>query len=282
MTVEELSERIINGTFNEIYQDNASLGDEFAHYGVLGMKWGVRKDRQRKGETDQQYKERLDRQSRERQAEADLKARSKEQKRQLKAQEKDKRRTLKSQERIEKARLKSQLSTTKANLKAQEKQRREVQKQYEKQEAQKRKDAAKQKSKKTSKKEVTPVSMMSDEDLRAAINRINMEKQYKEATKRKPGILSKTAKAVIVPVGLAIVKGQLTKMANEQINTLSEKHKMKKAEKMAGKVGEVVSDASKTLTANFDLGKSIIDNRSYGSTTSDLFNTLYKDLEKNR
>lgn len=278
MTVEELSERIINGTFSEFSQDNTS-DNEFAHYGVLGMKWGVRKDRQRKGETDQQYKDRLDRQSRERQAEADRKARSKDQKRQLKAQEKDKKRMLKSQERIEKARLKSQLNTTKANLKAQEKQRKEVQKQYEKQEEQKRKEAAKQKSKKTSKKEAIPVSMMSDEDLRAAINRINMEKQYKDATKKKPGILSKTAKAVVVPVGLAVVKGQLTKMANEQISTLSEK---RKAKKMANKAADVVSNASKTLTENFDLGKSIIDNRSYGSTTSDLFNTLYKDLEKNR
>lgn len=241
MTVEEISERIINGQSSEISlsQEDEDSSNDFAHYGVLGMKWGVRKDRQRKGESDQQYKDRMDRQSRERIAAADRKAKAKEQKRQIKAQERDKRRTLRSQERLEKARLKSQLKNKEAEIEAQEKQRAELRKDLEKQ--QKAKD--KVSNKRSSKKKGTPVELMTDEELRSAINRINLEKQYKDAGKKKSGALSKAAKAVIIPVGLAVLKGRLTKIANKAIDDVEAKYQAKKGK-------QIISDVVKTVSTN--------------------------------
>ena len=218
ITVDALSERIVDETF--LHSDLPDDEDAIAHYGVLGMKWGVRKDRKREDETDQQYKDRMDRESRERTAKADRKARAKEQKR-----------ALKSQERIEKTRSKTQLKQTQKQIDAQAKQRKDQQKQQEKQQARQDKERRKNETKNSVLKKHQPEPTMSDKDLSDAINRLRNEKAFKELKKKPDGlgktILKTAVVGILVPVGTKVVKDQLESLGGDYLEKQGSKVRKK-------------------------------------------------------
>lgn len=209
MTVEELSNRILDGDLLGNSRDDRyicersgydlahsdDLTTEFAHYGVKGMRWGVRKDKdrvkkakkpsQKSADKTKQKMTKIYRESKERQAEEERKAKERQQKREIKARAAEQKRELRSKERQQKRVLKSQqelqlkqdkakaaadlkkakaqykiqteadVTKAKAQLKAQEKQRHELQRINEKQEAKKAKEQKRQDSKKSKKREVS-------------------------------------------------------------------------------------------------------------------------------
>lgn len=252
-TVEELSNKILDDTYS--HSGVPRKENSIAHYGVLGMKWGVRKDRKREDETDQQYKDRLDRESRERTAKADRKARAKEQKR-----------SLRSQERIEKIRSKTQIKQTEKQLNAQAKQREAQQKQQEKQQAKQREEQKKQfvrqekdrrkQEKKNSlvTRKTKPTAIMTDKELSDAINRLRNEKAFKEASKKPDSLGKKATKAVVfglaVPIGMAVVKKQFTELGDDalakQLGKVRKKYDIPKQAKKGvseDKVQQMIDDA---------------------------------------
>lgn len=262
MTIEELSERILDevilhsdipeetidkfievGLPNPIFPDE--LENAIAHYGVLGMKWGVRKDRKREDESDQQYKDRMDRESRERMAKADRKARAKEQKR-----------SLRSQERIEKIRTKTQLKQTQKQIDAQTKQREAQQKQQEKQQAKQEKERRKQEKKNSLvTRKTKPTATMSDKELNDAINRLRNEKAFKEASKKPDSLGKKALKAAVfglaIPIGATIVKTQLTDLGQDyaqmKTDAFRKKHNITKRNAKEKTPEEQAAEAIKTL-----------------------------------
>lgn len=246
MTVEELSERIVNGDFLE-HSDDPESTIEIQHYGVLGMKWGIRRDRQRKGESDQQYKDRMDRQSRERIAAADRKAREKEQKR-----------TLRSQERIQKAQIRSNERKDAAQRKAQEKQQEAQRKAQAKQQA---KDNKRTKSDINKNKKESSTKSMTDAELRDAISRMRAEREYAQLSKKPDSAATKAAKSVgklAMKVGSGILVTQLTKVGTKKVseilgtddNSNKAKETAKKTKTTAEDVVDVVNKVSKTMSKN--------------------------------
>lgn len=257
MIVEELSERIVNGDFLE-HSDDSEPTIEIKHYGVLGMKWGVRRDRQRKGESDQQYKDRMDRQSREKIAAADRKAREKEQKR-----------TLRSQERIQKAQIRSNERKDAAQRKAQEKNQEKTRKAQEKQQEAQRKAQAKQQAKDNKRtksdinknKKESSTKSMTDTELRDAINRMRAEREYAQLSKKPDSAATKAVKSVgklAMKVGSGILVTQLTKVGTKKLseildtddNSNKAKETAKKAKTTAEDVVDVVNKVSKTMSKN--------------------------------
>lgn len=217
MDLETLSNRILDDSFGDLSaSDNSFDSDNFLeHYGVPGMKWGVRKDRKSSGkkknaktnkstsilrgknrrypgESTAQYNARMKRESEERIAKINAKSKASSEKRALKSQEK----------------------IAKMQIKAAEKQRAE--------EEAKQNPKTKADTKKTAK-------TMSDQELRDAIARFRLEQDYKREQKKAEDAtntaMKKAAKAfavgaagVLIYAGKEVAKQQLKDIGNQNLD----------------------------------------------------------------
>lgn len=235
-----ISERILNDGFgleiqhNEQSEENQNGTSEFQHYGVLGMKWGIRKDRKRKDETPQEYQARMNRESAERTAKIQAKSKADSERRAIAERAATQRRQLKSQQKIAKMQLKSQEKEKAAIRKSQEKER----KKQAEADARAREEQTKQnRQNDPDKKSKTSggVKSMSDQELRDAILRLRAEKEYQQMMKKPDGFLKKTAKGIgktgggmLLSVGKNIAVKQLSDIGNAKADAYLKKKGIKK------------------------------------------------------
>lgn len=233
MDLETLSNRILDGEFDSgfVHDDNrfSNEDDSLTHYGVKGMKWGVRKDRKTGGtkkktkltsvllgknrrykdETAAQYQARMRRESNERIAKINAKQ-----------QAASERRTLKSQEKI-----------AKMQIKAAEKERVE--------EEARRNPTTKVDSKSNKKQAEKSVKSMTDQEIRDAIARFRLEQDYKneqrKANDMTSTVLKKTLKGaavvgggVLLAVGKQVATKQLADVGNQNLDAYLVKKGWKK------------------------------------------------------
>lgn len=222
-TVEELSNQILDDISDENLSHYDGVDDSsnaLEHYGILGMKWGVRKDRRKKkdrrypDETDQEYQNRMNRESQERQAKAAAKERAATQRATLKSQERQKRMDLRAQEKRDAA-----------NRKSQERQKREMTKQQEL-EYKERKRTERQKTRSKPTNERT----LNDKELKDAIQRLRDEQTYRQLSIQNKSLPKRTViKAatvgggILLAVGTAIAKKQLTEVGNQKASAYLQK-----------------------------------------------------------
>ena len=266
MTVEELSERILsegdiihaeedadNSFADKIFdesdtltrygiQHNTDESDALSHYGVLGMKWGIRKDRDSNGtpkrakkdrryedETDQEYQNRMQRESQERVAKIQAKERAQTQKRQLKSQEKIQRMQIQAQK--EQRLLDAKNQQKQKKLDADERKR---QAELAAKEAKQRRKEAKAEARKAAKEQTdskpTNARNLSDKELNDAIQRLRNERTYKELSLQNKSLPIKTVAKVatvgggiLLAVGTAVAKKQLTDVGNQKASAYLEK-----------------------------------------------------------
>lgn len=269
ITQDELSEMILDGTFGELSHSNRFVVDEnqngiieaidttdepdfLSHYGVLGMKWGVRKERKRKGETEEQYQARLNRQSAERIAKTQAKAALKSQKMVIKQQEKKERqlvkdkvaeekRQIKEREDSQKRLLKSQEKIASAQIKSQAKKEAEERKAREQEKKERDKASKNEKSKQKTEsnfekgKKAKDPSKMTDQEVYDAIARMKLDQEYKRLAQKEKGVLRSTAESTLLKVGANVAYTQLSKYANVGIDKVAEKIK-KRGKKATAKV----------------------------------------------
>lgn len=244
MDVETLSNRILDGDFDLFHTDNTYFDDQdtdnfLDHYGVKGMKWGIRKERESSGkkkksstvratekmtsllrgknrrykdETAAQYQARMRRESNERIAKINAKQQT--------AAEK---RTLKSQEKIAKMQIKAA-----------------------------KEQAAKEEAKQNPTTKVSPkktVKTMSDQEIRDAIARFRLEQEYKneqrKANDMTNGLMKKTVKGaavvgggILLAVGKQVLTKQLADIGNQNLDDYLVKKGYKKFSTASQKGGD--------------------------------------------
>ncbi len=222
MDLETLSERILETNFGSeiVHSDEDPSSDisenELYHHGIKGMKWGVRRtpeqlghkrmrfrDRQRRNESDEEYKERMKQRAQERKAKAESQARIKQKKLEIREQEATQRYLIRSQERLRKEEARSRERLKKVSDK-------KTESNFEKDE----------KAKST--------RSLTDDELRAAIQRMQLEKQYKELTRTPDSPTVKAVKRIVGGAAEQIARAYITKYAMKGIDHLIQKKTGKK------------------------------------------------------
>lgn len=203
----------------EVIEEN-----DLSHWGIKGMKWGVRRtpeqlghktrkrrfrDRQYEDETPQQHAARLQRESNERVAKTQAKEHTASEKRRIKAEADKQKRQLKSLENQQKMQIKSQEKQRKEQQQA-EKDRRNAELKRLKIEA----------KKKSEDRHIDPRTL-SDRELNDAIQRLRNEQTYKQLSVENAAFPKKTASkalkiggGILLAVGTTVIKKQLTDVAN--------------------------------------------------------------------
>lgn len=241
MDLEALSQRILDTDFglevlhssedpppDEFMMDEETHEDYLEHYGVLGMKWGVRKQRvykgktaRREGESDESYQNRMKQYEQNEQMKREMKlkkqaiaSQERQQKRQLREQANNQKRMLKSQQKVAREQIK-------ANERKEEAARKEQLRREEKAEKERAKQLAKQtKSHNKAKDEKKAVSQMSDQELRDAIARMQLERQFKQVSKKPDSPAVALGKQILMGSAKNIATAYITKYATKGIDKL--------------------------------------------------------------
>lgn len=204
MDLETLSNRILDSIYglelehsNDIFENNSpsenvAEDNELTHYGVKGMKWGVRKEREHSN---------TKKKSGSSNATKTLRSRLSDLNSQL-----TKRKAIKSKEKREKALLKEQ-----------EKQRKE-QIEQEKAVINKKTESNYQLGKKAK-----STSTMTDQEIRDAIARMQLEKQYKELAKQQESYGERFVKSVLNEAGKKLAVNYTVKYATLGIDSIIKK-----------------------------------------------------------
>ncbi|MBD5135256.1 MAG: hypothetical protein HDT39_04745 [Lachnospiraceae bacterium] len=159
----------------------------------------------------------MNRESAERRAKTEAKARAASEKRLIKEREASQKRTLKSQEKIASMQIKAQQKKEAEQRKAQAKSEKERRKQSG--------EDKKTKSNLEKDKKAQSFKTMSDQEVRDAIARMKLEKEYRDMAKKPDSFLKKSLKKVaatlvggtMLAVGKAVLTKQLTTIGNEKV-----------------------------------------------------------------